>query len=76
MPSNKALYFAMLFVHRNCNLDAYEILTFEGEIMTTSPPPPKDPHEPSQNIVQTVSSDITTLSYEPGVQLIMKSANA
>jgi hypothetical protein len=66
----------MLFVHWNCNLVAYKFLTIEDEIMTAAAPAPKDPDEPSQNTVQTTSSDVIASLYELGVQSAMKSANA
>jgi hypothetical protein len=75
-PTNKALYYAMLFVHWNCNLAAYEVFTFDGEIITAAPPSPKDPHEPSQKTVQTTSSDVVASSCELRVHSTMKFANA
>jgi hypothetical protein len=57
-------------------LVAYKFLTIEDEIMTAAAPAPKDPDEPSQNTVQTTSSDVIASLYELGVQSAMKSANA
>jgi hypothetical protein len=36
----------------------------------------KDPHEPSQKTIQTALSNWVVSSYEPGVQLAIKFANA
>jgi hypothetical protein len=57
-------------------MPVYEVLIFDGEIITTTTLTLKDPHEPSQNIVHIASSGITASSYEPGVQSTMKSTNA
>jgi hypothetical protein len=44
---SRALYSAMLFVHRNCNLAAYDVFTLDGDMIIVVAPAPKDPHEPS-----------------------------
>jgi hypothetical protein len=75
-PISKASYFAILFVHWNYNLTAYEVLTLDGETMTATAPAPKDPHEPSQKNVQTTLTDWAASSCEPIVQLAIESANA
>jgi hypothetical protein len=49
-PRNRALYSTILFMHWNCNLVAYEVLTLDGETMTAAPLAPKDPHEPSRRL--------------------------
>jgi hypothetical protein len=50
-PKSKASYSAILFVHWNCNLASYEVLTFNGETMTAIAPALKDTHEPSQKTI-------------------------
>jgi hypothetical protein len=75
-PSNKASYSITLFVHWNYNLTVYEVFTFDLEIITTTAPARKHSHEPSQKIVHITSCDVVAMSYEPGVQSAMKSANA
>jgi hypothetical protein len=75
-PRSRASYSAILFVHWNCNLVAYEVLTLDGETMTAAALALKDPHESSQKIVQTTSFDWIASFREPGVQLAIKFANA
>jgi hypothetical protein len=45
-PRSRASYTAILFVHWNCNLATYEVLTLDGETIAAAAPAPKDPHEP------------------------------
>jgi hypothetical protein len=42
-----ALSSAMLLVHLNSSLAAYEVLSFKGETITTTTPTSKEPHESS-----------------------------
>ena len=53
-PRSIVVYSAILFMHWNCNLAAYEVLTLDGEngeTMIDAALGPKDPHEPSQKVV-------------------------
>jgi hypothetical protein len=75
-PRNRALYSTILFMHWNCNLVAYEVLTLDGETMTAAPLAPKDPHEPSKKTIQIASSNWVASSYEPAVQSAIKPTNA
>jgi hypothetical protein len=52
----------MLFVQLKSNLAAYHVLILDGEIRTAAAPPPKVPHDPSQNIVQASGSFVLSSS--------------